>query len=224
MAAVALSEPRVALVTGAETPCGTAVCRALAATGWTVAAGSARSAVAAPAGGASAGRIDPLAFDPADADAARAAVAETTRRHGAVSLLVTIPSAPAAAAGGLHAFGEIGPELLGDALRRTLRATVHCARAALPGMLDGGGQIVAVVSAAALDGGAGQAHEAAAEAAVIGLAKGLAREYGRRGIAVNALAPGAIAPERIAASVAFLANEPHYFAGQVLCPSEGRVL
>lgn len=186
MAAESLSGARVALVSGASSPIGGAVCAALATAGWHVAEA-----------------IDEL------------------EQVDAVELLVTTRSEDADAL----AFGAIDPATWQRALDEQLRMTVHCARAVLPGMVARGrGQIVAVVSADALDGGERRSHRAAADGAVIGLAKALAREYGPQGIAVNALAPGAIAPRQVAESVLFLAREPHYFAGQVLSPSEGRIL
>ncbi len=148
-------------------------------------------------------------------------VEELTRLDAPVELLVTTRAHDADAL----AFEAIEPGVWQGALDDQLRMTVRCARAVLPGMLaNGRGQLVAVVSADALDGGERRSHRAAADGAVIGLTKALAREYGPRGIAVNALAPGAIDPAQVAESVLFLAREPHYFAGQVLSPSEGRIL
>ncbi|MDW5595854.1 SDR family NAD(P)-dependent oxidoreductase, partial [Conexibacter stalactiti] len=200
-------------VSGAAGPVGRAICAALASAGWHVAGADRRGSGAA------------LALDATDGGEVRAAVAELERVHGAVELLVTTTGDAAADEPSL-AFDAIDPSTWNQALDDQLRMTVHCARAVLPGMLasGNGGQIVAVTSAAALDGGRQEAHRASADGAVIGLVKALAREYGPQGIAVNTLAPGAIAPEQVAASVAFLAREPHYFAGQVLCPSAGRIL
>jgi 3-oxoacyl-[acyl-carrier protein] reductase len=54
------------------------------------------------------------------------------------------------------------------------------------------GRIVNISSASALIGLPGQAHYAAAKAGVVGLTRALANEFGRFGILVNAVAPGAI--------------------------------
>lgn len=54
------------------------------------------------------------------------------------------------------------------------------------------GRIVNVSSVVALRGNAGQANYVAAKAGLIGLTKALAREYGGRGVTVNAVAPGFI--------------------------------
>jgi 3-oxoacyl-[acyl-carrier protein] reductase len=75
-----------------------------------------------------------------------------------------------------------------------------CARAALPGMLRAKwGRIVFVSSAAAIRGNPGQAAYSASKAAVLGMTRSLAREYGGRGITVNAVCPGFIETDMTAA-------------------------
>jgi 3-oxoacyl-[acyl-carrier protein] reductase len=54
------------------------------------------------------------------------------------------------------------------------------------------GRIVNVTSVVGLTGNAGQANYAAAKAGLLGFTKSLAREFGSRGIGVNAVAPGFI--------------------------------
>jgi len=55
---------------------------------------------------------------------------------------------------------------------------------------NGGGAIVNVISVAALKGNRGQASYAASKGAVLAMTRVLAQEMGRRGIRVNAVAPG----------------------------------
>jgi 3-oxoacyl-[acyl-carrier protein] reductase len=54
------------------------------------------------------------------------------------------------------------------------------------------GRIVNVSSVVGLHGNAGQVNYATSKAALVGMTKTLAREVGKRGITVNAIAPGFI--------------------------------
>jgi NAD(P)-dependent dehydrogenase (short-subunit alcohol dehydrogenase family) len=92
-----------------------------------------------------------------------------------------------------HPFLELEPAIWERVLRIDLTGVYHCCRAAIPVMLaQGGGRIVNISSVAGKRGGGlvGTAAYASAKAGVLGLTRALAREFGTRGIGVNAIAPG----------------------------------
>jgi 3-oxoacyl-[acyl-carrier protein] reductase len=77
-----------------------------------------------------------------------------------------------------------------------LNAAMHFARAFLPGMIaQGWGRIVNFTGLNSIMGAPNGAHIAAAKHGVWGLTKALAREFGPKGVTVNAISPGPIAPD-----------------------------
>jgi len=80
-----------------------------------------------------------------------------------------------------------------------LKGVFHCMKSVLPTMSkQRSGRIVNISSIVGATGNPGQANYAASKAAVIGLSKTVAREYAKRGITVNAVAPGFIETEMTA--------------------------
>ncbi|MBB4824591.1 3-oxoacyl-[acyl-carrier protein] reductase [Sporosarcina luteola] len=74
----------------------------------------------------------------------------------------------------------------------------HCTQAFLPAMLaQGKGKIINTSSIAGTGGNVGQTNYAASKAGLIGMTRTWAKEYGRKGINVNAVAPGFIETEMI---------------------------
>jgi 3-oxoacyl-[acyl-carrier protein] reductase len=131
-----------------------------------------------------------------------------------------------------------------EVLDVNLLGTFLCIREIIPSMSKRRyGRIVNISSVVAATGNPGQSHYAAAKAGILGLTKSVAREYAKRGITVNAVAPGFIdtpmieelsedvcgeilrniplgrlgTTKEVAATVVFLASkEASYITGQVL--------
>ncbi len=81
-----------------------------------------------------------------------------------------------------------------------LKGVFNCTQAVVPHMIrQGGGVILNASSIVGLDGNFGQTNYVATKAAVIGMTKVWARELGRAGIRVNAIAPGFTATEMVTA-------------------------
>lgn len=72
-----------------------------------------------------------------------------------------------------------------------LTGVFNCTQAVVPTMIAAGkGKIINTSSVSGVYGNFGQTNYAAAKAAVIGMTKSWAKEFGRKGINVNAVAPG----------------------------------
>jgi 3-oxoacyl-[acyl-carrier protein] reductase len=81
----------------------------------------------------------------------------------------------------------------GSVLSVNLTGGFNMIRAVAPAMMAAGyGRIVNITSINGLRGKFGQANYAAAKAGLVGLTKTAAREFGKKGITVNAVAPGMV--------------------------------
>jgi NAD(P)-dependent dehydrogenase (short-subunit alcohol dehydrogenase family) len=93
--------------------------------------------------------------------------------------------------------------------------------------------VVTFSSWTALAGVPGEAYQAAATGAILAFTKSFALEVARAGVRVNCIAVGptepgpgrgAVAPEDVAETVAFLVRDGDVFVGQVLCATAGAVV
>lgn len=233
-----------AVVTGAARGIGAAVARSLAAEGWPVVvnfrsdAGGAEAVVRQIA--AAGGRAIATQANVTDPERVEALFAAAEDEHGPVLVLVNNAGMRADA---------LAPQLDAEAwdavLDTNLSAAFHTTRRALRPMLRARfGRIVNVASIVGPRANAGQANYAASKAGLIGMTKTVAVEVARRGITVNAVAPGLVetrltedlngdlaaaiparrpgTPEEVAACVRFLASEEAgYVTGAVLTVDGG---
>ena len=92
--------------------------------------------------------------------------------------------------------GTMTDEAWDAVVRVNLTGVFVCTRAVVPHMIRGGGGVVlSASSVVGLYGNFGQTNYVATKAGVIGMTRVWARELGRHGIRVNAVAPGFIATE-----------------------------
>jgi len=185
-------EGKTAVVTGAARGIGRAIAVALAQHGASVVVNYRERARAAEevvriarAAGADAVAVQ---GDVSEEAAARKVVAAGAERWGKVDILVN--NAGVAHYGLLlDTTVEQWDRLMGV----HLRGAFNCTRAALPAMIRNGyGRIINIASVWGRVGAANEVAYSTAKAGLIGFTKALAKEVGRGGITVNAVAPGVI--------------------------------
>jgi 3-oxoacyl-[acyl-carrier protein] reductase len=235
-----------ALVTGASRGIGAAIARALAAEGWPVGvnyrsdqegASDVQAEIEAAGGQALA-----VQGDVADPDAVDKVFGELEQRFGPVLVLVNNA--------GVRADGlsmQLDDDEWEHVLATNLSGAFRTTRRALKGMMRARhGRVINIASVVGgVRGNAGQANYAASKAGLVGLTRTVAAEVARRGVTVNAVAPGLVeteltegidqqrfidavparragTPEEIAACVRFLASDDAaYVTGTTLTVDGG---
>jgi 3-oxoacyl-[acyl-carrier protein] reductase len=233
----------VAIVTGASRGIGRAIALRLAGEGYDIAAiyggdeaGAAQTVEQVEAAGA---RALAVKADVRDSDAVDAAFEKIKEEMGVPAVLVNNA--------GVRHDGlavRMSNDEWGDTIDVNLTGAFNCSRAILrPMMRARHGRIVNVASVAGVMGNPGQASYSASKAGLIGLTRTLAREYARKGITVNAVAPGPVetamteglveglvelvpvgragTPEEVAGAVAYLVSGDAAYVNGIVLPVDG---
>jgi acetoacetyl-CoA reductase len=198
-----------ALVTGGSRGIGRAIALTLASAGADVAVGS------SPAGADSAEhvcrriremgrRAEPYSFDVAMRSDLETTCARVKGDFEAVDILVNNAGVTRD-----RSFRKMDRDAWDEVINVNLSSVFDVTRIFIDAMVTRGwGRVINISSIVGRIGNIGQSNYAAAKAGLIGLTKTLAREYARKGVTVNAIAPGFVktrmldgVPEKAMASV-----------------------
>lgn len=188
---------QVALVTGAARGLGRAIAMTLARAGAKVACidvneetlGETVTAIEAAGGTALA-----VACDVTDSERVNEAVKQVVALWGGLNIVVNNAGITRDSL-----IMRMKDEQWDSVISINLRGTFLFTRAAIRPMMKGRyGRIINIASVSGLMGNPAQANYSASKAGVIGLTRTVAREVAKRGITVNAVAPGFIATEMTA--------------------------
>ena len=185
---------KTAIVTGGTRGIGRAITLALKAKGCSVAATYAGNDEAAAAFKAETG-VNVFKWDVGDYEACKAGVAEVEAAQGPTDILIN--NAGITRDGFFH---KMTPAQWAEVMRADLDSVFNMTHQVFPGMRERGfGRIVNISSINGQKGQMGQTNYSAAKAGMIGFTRALAQEGAFKGVTVNAVAPGYIATDMVAA-------------------------
>ena len=185
---------RVAIVTGGTRGIGEAICQRLKMQGHTVIANYGGNEEKAKAFTAATG-IPSYRWDVGDHEACIHNCNDIAAEHGPIDIVIN--NAGVTRDGVLH---RMSFEDWNEVMRINLGGCFNMAKACFPGMRERGwGRIVNIGSINGQAGQYGQVNYAAAKSGIHGFTKALAQEGAKFGVTVNAIAPGYIDTDMVAA-------------------------
>lgn len=185
---------RVSVVTGGSRGIGAAVCKALKAAGYTVAATYAGNDEAANSFKAETG-IPVYKWDVSNYEACASGLKKVEDDHGPIEVLVNNAGITRDAM-----FHKMTAQQWNEVVNTNLNSLFNMTQPIWSGMRDRGfGRVICISSINAQKGQMGQSNYAAAKAGEIGFVKSLAQEGAAKGITVNAICPGYIGTEMVRA-------------------------
>jgi 3-oxoacyl-[acyl-carrier protein] reductase len=181
-------ENKVALITGAGRGIGRATALRFAAEGASVVVADIDLEVVEAVTAEIEGAALAVQVDVTDRASVQAMVEAAVARFGRIDILVNNAGITRDAQ-----LVKMSAEAFDQVVDVNLKGVFHCTQAVAPRMIEqGSGVILNASSVVATYGNFGQSNYVATKAGVVGLTKVWARELGRKGIRVNAVAPGFI--------------------------------
>lgn len=181
-------QDKVAIITGGANGIGLAACERFAREGATVIMADFDEAVGQERAKtlATVGRVVFMQVDVANRERVQAMVAEVIDEFGKIDILINNAGITRDAT-----LLKMDPVDFQRVLDVNLTGVFNCTQAVVPHMVNAqSGKIINTSSVSGVHGNFGQTNYAAAKAAVVGMTKTWAKELGRKGIHVNAVAPG----------------------------------
>jgi meso-butanediol dehydrogenase / (S,S)-butanediol dehydrogenase / diacetyl reductase len=176
---------QVSVITGAGTGIGAAVAARFAAEGSAVVLAGRRPGPLHDTAAALGDRALAVPADAASGGDMAAVVSAAVARFGGVDILVANAGGPG---GGTAA--DVGDEAWSQGIRDNMSTCLVSARACLPELIRRRGCAVVVSSIAGLAASPESVGYVTAKHGLIGLARSMARDFGPRGVRVNAVCPG----------------------------------